>query len=140
MPHACWAERVEHDDEMPLGGLGATELGYLVRALLGSEEITKPLVNLGAVPSPSTVGAGLHQDHALGAGFGLHPVGRLDPKCSEAGDEGIAKVTHVRGPPSTAGFQVGQQPAQLVGLDGADPGVGGEPDDPQGIGVGKRDR
>jgi hypothetical protein len=57
-------------------------------------------------------------------------VNRLDPERSEPRDERIVVVADVVGVAPPTGFQLVQEPAQLAGLDGADPGVGSEPDQP----------
>jgi hypothetical protein len=41
--HACWAEGIEHEDEVSLCGLGAAKLAQLVLALIGLQEFAKGL-------------------------------------------------------------------------------------------------
>jgi hypothetical protein len=138
--HARLTEGIEHDDEVPFSSFSAAELAQLVLALIGGQELAEPSIGGCPVPSPSAVGAGLHHYLALGAGFRLDRVDRLDPQRSEPRDERIVVVADVVGVAPPAGFQLFQEPAQLAGLDGTDPGVGSEPDQPEGLGVGNGDR
>ena len=64
----------------------------------------------------------------------------LDPERPESWDERIVVVPDVVGVAPPGGFQVAQQSAQLLELDVVDPGVGGEPDQPEEFSVGKHDR
>jgi hypothetical protein len=128
--HGRRTEGIEHDDEVPFSSFSAAELAQLVLALIGGQELAEPAVNGCRVPSPSAVGAGLDHYLALGAGFRLDRVDRLDPERSEPRDERIVVVAEVGGVAPPAGFQLAQEPAQLAGLDNADPGVDSEPDQP----------
>ena len=128
--HARRTEGIEHDDEVSFSSFSPAKLAQLVLALIGGQELAEPAVNGCPVPSPSAVGAGLHRYLALKAGFRLDRVNRLDPERSEPRDERIVVVADVVGVAPPTGFQLVQEPAQLAGLDSADPGVGSEPDQP----------